>query len=369
MKYPRTSVYGFCRGGHSDGWPLRNPDGSLNDAQLDLHARYSVVVLDAAPLLWYPEIAEALKKRNPAMTLLLFNTAHAVWNNPSAGAEDFAHQRWLALAHYGEKAFVWAKDGRLFPGCNVNFAHWAVPWALSHHDARAIAETGVMPSWDRTRALADGLFLDLCCPTLAWMQTPEQQFDFVRAGFPDFPSFERAWQNGRRAYVEGLRWHIGDKLLVGNCGPGSDPDVFNGWCREAFPAQNGGTWESNMVGTAPGIWPGPGYLLDGERYLRPPLSFLNIIATGNHAEDERRLRFVLASATLGEGCGVIVPPPDEAGHPAIRGMVDIWIPEMDLNLGAPAGTAVLANDGRWTRSFEHGLVEVRPGERSGRFIT
>lgn len=343
IHYPRRAMYAKVVG---SGAPFIRK-GLLDEAVCDTAARFDVLVLDAPPILARPDIVEAIRKRNPSITLLAFLAVHSLWENPHPGLgdtlTDHAWLRW-ALARRMD-GFLWNTRGRLF-NVNLDLSDHRVALAMAELDAKAASP-------------ANGLFLDTFCTGILWAQSPGDSIDLRRAGWDTAKDFDRAWREGHRIYLERLRQLVGDKLLVCNCGPSGERDVANGWMRENFPLQNGGDWSANMVRTP---WGDPGYLADDTLYQAPTLNFLSTIESPDSVTNHRRLVFGLASATLAGGVHVLVPPK------TLRAWNPRWFSEYDIDLGNPLGPA-RQEWATWVRYFEHGAVVVDPARGEGRFIT
>ena len=77
------------------------------------------------------------------------------------------------------------------------------------------------------------------------------------------PTSSTAWSAATDTMASRLRARAGGSaVLVGNCGRGNKYAWFNGWMRENFPYQQGGTWYSNMLGDVGSR----GYLRDEARW-------------------------------------------------------------------------------------------------------
>ena len=173
-----------------------------------------------------------------------------------------------------------------------------------------------------------------------------------------YPILElRRSPTGHRIYAERLRKLVGDALLVGNGGPSGERDVLNGWMREGFCYQNGGTWDTNMLA----FGSDPGYLRDGGLYRSPSLMFLSSWAAGSVKQARREFLFGLASASLGDGCyQQFAAGPRTGNFP--------WPPEYSMDLGAPLTPAFRTGTWKWRREFTHGYVEVDSYNYTGRAV-
>jgi hypothetical protein len=153
--------------------------------------------------------------------------------------------------------------------------------------------------------LWNGMFMDIYCDDVMWVQSPTDSFDYVRAGYPTLSAFAQGWAAGHAAMGNRLRSRLGANstfVLVGNCGQGTLYAAFDGWMRENFPYQNGGNWYENM------FRPVGGYFPDDAAFRQPPHNYLFSAAsppTSPYSPANRRIvRFGLGSAALGEGYGV-----------------------------------------------------------------
>ena len=125
----------------------------------------------------------------------------------------------------------------------------------------------------------------------------------LRAGYADADSFAAAWRAGSDTLASRLRQRCGpDFILVGNCGFGTKYAWFNGWTREDFPFQEGGTWYTNM------FLPTGGYFADEARFRAPTCNQIftpTVDADPYDANTVRKMRFGLGSAALGTGVATI----------------------------------------------------------------
>src|SRR5262245_8600924 len=85
--YPRTGLYGSILG---NGVPYVKADGSLDTLEIGRAARFSEVVLDVNPVSPYrPDIVQALRARNPNVTVLAYVLADDIW--PAEDADSLNH--------------------------------------------------------------------------------------------------------------------------------------------------------------------------------------------------------------------------------------------------------------------------------------
>ncbi len=297
--YPRLGLYGGING---VGWPFiegGNRYGPLDQAMCDTVARFDEVILDASPISEYrPDVAAALRTRHPGITLLAYINTGAIW--PAAESDSTVHYptRFRRLVR-DLNGFLHNRAGNHYTSYNVNLAkrdglgRYVVAEGLADLFQSAIVSTG---AWD-------GIFFDVFCDGIAWTQTPAESIDYQRAGYSTFAAFDAAYRAGGEALANRIRSLAGPSfLLVGNCGQGTKYVAFNGWMRENFPFQNGGTWDENMF-RVPG-----GYFTDEARFRSPRHNFLFTIADPPSdpysANNARKVRLGLGSGALGDGFGV-----------------------------------------------------------------
>ncbi len=296
--YPRLGLYGGIMG---IGYPFikgGNRNGALDEATCDSVARFDQVILDASPISEYrPDVAAALRARNPDISLLAYINAGAIW--PAAEADSTVHYptRFRRLVRDMD-GFLYARTGSHYRDYNVNlakrdaFGRYALAEGIADLFHDAIVRTGI---WD-------GMMLDVFCDRIGWTQTAAESIDYQRAGYATLAAFDAAYQAGGEVLANRLRSLAGPSfLLVGNCAQGTKYVSFNGWMRENFPFQNGGTWSENMF-RAPG-----GYFTDEVKFRAPRHNYLFSAANPPWdpytVQNARRVRFGLGSASLGEGYG------------------------------------------------------------------
>ncbi|MBI5711151.1 MAG: carbohydrate binding domain-containing protein [Candidatus Eisenbacteria bacterium] len=293
--YPRLGLYGSISGTAS---PYVTAGGQVDPATADQVARYHEVILDASPCSEYrPDVLSALRARRPGFRLLAYVLGHLIWDVNAADSLVHFPTRYNHLVR-DLGGYLYNKFGGWYSIANVNLAkqdgygHYVVAESLAVLFDRAILRTGL---WD-------GLFLDVYCDDLGWSQSPSESIDVVRAGYPDVATFDAAWRAASDTLAIRLRRFAGPgAILVGNCGFGTKYAWFNGWMRENFPYQDGGTWYENMFRT-----PG-GYFTDDANFRPPPHNYI-FTAQGSaspyDANNTRKVRYGLGSAALGDGYGV-----------------------------------------------------------------
>jgi hypothetical protein len=299
LLYPRLGLYGQVNGA---GEPVVGLNGQLDPVVLDQIARHHMVVLNATPFTEYrPQALGALRVRRPDLTLLAYVQAAYVY--PAFQPDSTVNLPTRAYNMVRNmNGFLYDRQGEQFRNANINLAkrsggRYVMAEAMADFFVDRVLGPG---DWD-------GLFLDRFCNSIAWDQSPTDSVDFVRAGYPTFAAFDQAWLAATDTLANRLRRRAGNApILVGNCGKGTKYASFNGWMRENFPFQGGGTWQSNVFGD-----PG-GYLLDQGRFRSPYVGWLTAWPSGGGdpyaTASLRQARIALATATLGDGYGTINPP-------------------------------------------------------------
>ena len=290
--YPRLGLYGSMAG---DGYPLWDLGGAFQDTSLDAIARFHEVILDASPISEYrPEALAELRARHPGIKLLAYVTGHHIWNPSST--DSFVHYptRYYRLVR-DLGGWLYNTAGGEFSSNRVNLAkrsggRYVVAEGLADlfHEAVVSSPAG----WD-------GVFIDIYCKSILWMETPTELIDFVRAGYPSLAAFDAAWGAAIDTLGNRLRRLSGPTItMVGNCAQSTNYETFNGWMRENFPFQNGGDWYQNMFRIV------GGYFSDDVNFRAPQSNYLFSAMQGGTpyaATNLRKARFGLGSAALGSG--------------------------------------------------------------------
>jgi hypothetical protein len=232
--------------------------------------------------------------------------------------------------------WLYNTDGGEFSGTRVNLAkrnvsgRFIVAESLSDLFYDAILSLGI---WD-------GIFIDIYCKSILWMESPGEHIDFARAGYPSLSAFDAAWAAAIDTLGDRLRRRSGASIvMVGNCAQSTNYGTFNGWMRENFPFQNGGDWYQNMFRDV------GGYLPDDVHFRAPRSNYLFSAMIGSNpysATNLRRARFGLASAALGSGYAVFGPSA-RAPRPLPYHMY--WYDEYGVDLATGRSSPNLAHTG------------------------
>ena len=297
-QYPRLALYGSVLG---SGYPLWDSTGTLDLAVCDQVARYDEVILDIGPITPYrPDALAALRQRHPGISLLAYVTGHDIWtsNQPDSSVHFPTRYNHMIRRMNG---FLYDKAGRYFPGSDVNLAkrdiagRYVVAESLAVLFNDAILKSG---QWD-------GIFIDVYCNSIAWMVSPAESIDYQRAGYATFAAFDAAWKVGTDTLADRLRQLGGSStVLVGNCAAGTKYIPFNGWMRENFPLQGGGTWYTNMFNDPGGYFPDEGH------FRAPTHNYIFSALNGTdpyYWNNTRKVRYGLGTAALGSGFHVFGP--------------------------------------------------------------
>lgn len=342
--YPRLGLYGHVDG---RGGPIVRANGTLDATLLDQVARHHTVVLDASPFTEYrPDALSALRQRRADLTLLAYVQGAYIF--PSAQADSTVNlPTRLRILVRNLSGFLYDRDGTEFRNANINLAKKNAQGRYVVAEAMAdffVDQVLVPGGWN-------GLYLDRFCTSIAWDQAPGDSIDFARAGYPSLASFDQAWITATDTLAHRLRRRAGNApVLVGNCATGNKYASFNGWMREAFPHQGGGTWQANVFGD-----PG-GYLTDQARFRAPYHGWLTAwpanVADPYEPEARRQARFALGTAALGEGYGTMNPPDLDP----TTGYLGWWHDEYAVDRWSGQSSPSIANTGwlgrprgAWTR--------------------
>ncbi len=303
--YPRLGLYGSMAG---DGYPFWVTGGAFQDTTFDAVARYDEVILDASPISEYrPEALAELRARHPGIRLFAYVLAHTYWN---AYHPD-------TLVHYPSRyqRLIRSLNGQLYDTAGNEFFLSRVNLAKRDANGRfVVAESLADLFHDVTirPGFWDGIFLDVYCKNILWMETDSERIDFVRAGYPSLSAFDAAWGAAIDTLGDRLRRLAGPGVvMIGNCGQSTNYATLNGWMRENFPFQNGGDWYQNMFRDV------GGYFADDVRFRAPRSNYLFSAMAGSDpysATNARKARFGLGSASLGNGYSVFGPA-DRAARP------------------------------------------------------
>ena len=296
--YPRLGLYGAMTG---DGYPLWAPDSTYQDTTLDAITRYHEVIIDASPISEYrPAALGVLRARNPGTKYFAYVTGHAMWNVMSNDS----------LVHYPTRYFRMIRDlggwlyntsGGVFQTSIVNLAKRSNGRYIVAESIADLFRDAVMSS----SAGWDGIFLDIYCKSILWMESPTEHIDYTRAGYLTLSAFDAAWAAAMDTLGNRLRRHLGPSVeMIGNCTPSENYASFNGWMREDFPRQGGGDWYTNMFREF------DGYFFAEAGYRTPRSNYMFSAMSGTNpytATNTRKVRFGMGSAALGSGYAVFGP--------------------------------------------------------------
>ena len=301
--YPRVGLYGTVLMG---GFPFVQPNGALDTLEIGRASRFTEIALDVYPISPYrPDIVAAMRARNPKLIVLAYVLAEDIW--PVNDADSLNHIPTLIRHTVRDlNGFLYDKNtGLEYPTIAINIAkktsgRYVVAEALADLFRDRIIRTGL---WN-------GIFTDIFCHTVSWTQGGTTRvIDYQRAGYASLAALDVAWAEACDVLAARLRQDGGPGFtLVGNCAASSEHLYYNGWMRENFPYQQGGSWESNMLGDVSSR----GYLADDRDYRQPPknwvLSAANPTAGQEYSSyNTGKVRYGLASAALGEGLHAFTP--------------------------------------------------------------
>jgi hypothetical protein len=343
--YPRLGLYETV---YPNGWPFIDSTGTIDLVAVGQIARYREIVLDPSPISDHrPDLMAAIRASNPGISVLAYVPAQDIWWLAEApdSLVDYPTRCSHLLRDLG--GYLYNRTGGVYDiGVNI---------AKRDSTGRFVVAEGLVDLWYDAIArtgLWDGFFLDIYCDRIDWSQSPAESIDVVRAGYPDWDSFAAAWVAAGDTIASRLRRLCGpDYVLVGNCAMSTRYPWFNGWMRENFPLQGGGTWYQNMLGV-----PG-GYMSDESAFVPPVHNYLFTAMEGGDpysAANARKVRFGLGSAALGTGFGVFGPSDKD---PATAPFHRFWYDEYAVDLATGASSTSLAHTG-WLGTARGGYYQM-----------
>jgi hypothetical protein len=371
------------------GWPFvgtlddPNPtaDAPVNADVIAATSRFPLLIL--APPDGRPDILAALRAQDGANLIMAWvngasTSCVSTW--PDAW---FLRHHWSAVEQFdGDDepfasceahgdGFLWMQDGVMASAAphnlpvNVNLAKRIDLGAGLFQYVVAEAVADVIFADIYQSAAWDGIYIDRLCEGLLALETAASALDYARAGYgtnnadaANRTAFANGWQAGVAALATRLRSKIDAAggsgfVLTGNCGPSPKAlyPTLNGWMREGYPYQNGGSFYGNAFGD-----PG-GYLLDETRFAAPQV---NLLFTASQPTSEpynqyniRKLRFGLATAALGNGFHTFE---DASAQPASAHFFDWRYDEYAVDL-ATARTSDASGRG-WLGLAKGGVTQM-----------
>jgi hypothetical protein len=352
--YPRPALYGQISG---NGAPFFRADGSLDTLEVGRVARFPVVALDVFAITPYrPELLAALRARNPSIRLLAYALACDIIDVNDA---DSLNHIPTIIRHTVRNLNGFLYDqvtGQEFEGTNINLAkrdftgRYIVAEAMADIFRDRIITTG---QWD-------GLFTDLFPHTVSWLQNGTGRvIDLQRAGYPSLAALDAAWSEAADVLASRLRSDGGPGFrLVGNSGPSAEHAWYNGWMRENFPNQQGGTWATNMLGDVSSR----GVFRDDQEYVQPSLDWILSWATATPGteydrENARRVRLGLGSAALSDAVAAFL----RSRRYSDGAYQDWWYDEYAVDLATGRSSDSQQHTGWLGNALGPAYVQVWPG--------
>jgi hypothetical protein len=346
--------------------------GSLDDIDLELMARWDVLVLSKRSTFFFQSQMDSIRALNPDIRILVHMPIGywGDWLEPPVNAEvvyALNENNWWMLNTEGERAMM---D---FGSSLINVTTWCPEngegQKLCDWLPQFIAENvGPGGAWD-------GIFLDYCMDDIAWANAwIEHPLDANLDGIPDDEdALNAAWRAGEESLVANLRELVGDDYVLVTNGNNTFYDICNGSTRENFPHMHGG-WYRNITD------PGYGYLAIDSLYHPERVNILNSIWTGpvglygplGDDTFEQKIRFYFTSALVfGDGYFSF------DGGLGLPAHSQTWWHELyDIELGNARGGAwkptAFPGDAAWVelghmvraRRFERGVAVVNPSSSS-----
>lgn len=335
--FPHIMYWGI---GNSNGWPfVMDPHDVMNTRPLPTDPLDPHVISDLAraQLVTVPvtptgdtrlDIVPALRAQNPNIKIFAIANFATTWCPGGGYTDDVKFYR-----HFFEVAMRWNTDGKPYRECpttgpgflfmikdgvsvwtgtdsltSVNYAHRVDngDGTYTYDVAEAYADLMFQDIYETH--LYDGVIFDCMCMTASWAVKlwGHYEVDYEYAGYPSVESFDEGWHQGVLRFNERFRQLVvaaggTDFPAIGNCA--SPQGLFaqlNGWTRENFPYQGGGTWYTNMFNL------NIGYLSDDQHFRRPSYSINLMYPTDlNSVANRRQARFGTASTALGDGYSTV----------------------------------------------------------------
>ena len=341
LRFPLRIVHGGIDG---QGRPLIGGLGLIDQTMFEEICRHDVWSFQPTPIYDYDgyrrELVTEYRRLRPRGRVLAHLLLQTTW--PYSGDSYFARVRRVHESH--PNGILHGTDGR--------------EWAVNLGEPTIVS--GLVQLWSELlrSGVFDGAVLDGMPETMGWMEESFGPVDWARAGYSSFAELEARNRDGMFAIANALRGLFPKAILIGNSGP-RGPALLNGWWRENFPAQNGGSWFTNMLEA----WGRPmGLLNDRFRYSAPQLSVLSAAA---------RPEFLLGSACLADAAAAYAPKDfnNQTLYPVSWRAPGATI---DRGSGAPDDRAVgwlgraqgparqVAGSPCWRRDFVFGSVVVNP---------
>ncbi len=334
--YPRLAFYGSIRG---NGFPFYNAplDSALNDTVLTRVARFNEIILDVNPIWPFrPDILQRIKQKNPRAKFLAYVVGQDIWM--AADRDSLRHYptRYRRIVTNNNAWLLSKRTRDKYFGGNVNLAKRNTAGNLFIADSLALLWKDVTI----TPGLWDGIFYDILCDEMSWLQADGDSVDYVAAGYPTFAQFNQSWQEATNMIGAKMRqWGGPNFIMVGNCALGTKYDTFNGWMREGFPYQAGGDWYSNM------FWQPGGYITDETKFREPRHNYIFSFQVGSEEYSDnncRIMRLGLGSATLAGGYGVFGGQDRDAYHADYHNW---WYDEYAVDLATGRASELGENTG------------------------
>lgn len=355
--YPKLVMYGWQRW---NGPFLKGTPFVIDTALVDRAAVYDLIMLDPFRVGQNSDVQRMIRERAPnAIRVSYFDAGRFyqcgdtwVGGDVPYGCDttgqNAAWSRWIVVRAHN--AVLWRKSGALHDR-NIDYAQ---PGLAEH-----MADTVMAWMTDNF----NGVFIDELNNDIRWTFPKTDSVDYARAGFPSALAWHEAYYAGVNRFYARMRELLGTKWLLGNAGQRGIYSC-NGWMRENNPFQPNDTMTE--------------YLLADSLHTQPPANMRTAWMPHANFTDpyaQRRARFTLAFATMGEGYGGPTWSPTDMSRG--WGYSDLWMDEYAVDssgsstrdaaykgwLGLPLGPAYRVADPlggeqthAWRRDFQKGCV-------------
>lgn len=326
---------------------------ALNSTVLDAYAKFPMVILPITPLAdGRTDIIPALRARNPNQLIFGYAVGHLTWcpldgNGNNSYPVGYYYRDYYLGVTGGDPSCsastnrkLWNQAGAQWGPANVNLAYREQQPDLTYRYPVAEALAEVMYNYSKPAKGFDGLFIDIFCSGVLWAETSGDVIDYARAGYgsdnanpANRSAFDQGWLSGHERLSNHLRELAiadgqPDYPISANCGQSisSEMPVLNGWMRENYPYQNGGTFNSNVLSYPSGFLH-QDYLFRAPQYNHI-FTGANPSATPYTLANQQKMRFGLGSTTLGNGYHSFE---DGAATPTIADYEFWWFDEWGVN--------------------------------------
>ena len=200
-----------------------------------------------------------LRRRNPDAKMLAYVVGQYMWDPADFDSLNHYPTRFRRILDHNNGWLYNQRNNKFYAG-NVNLAK-------KDANGRYVVADSLALLWKDVAidsGIWDGLFYDILCDDMYWSEVHGESINIAAAGYTNRTDFNNNWHAATDTIATLMRnWGGPNFILVGNCALGTKYTTFNGWMREGFPFETGGTWYTNM------FWRPGGYMTDEANFLEP----------------------------------------------------------------------------------------------------